>query len=38
MLNHTGTQNIETERLLIRKFKIDDAQQMFDNWTKDPET
>lgn len=37
MLNHTGTQNIETERLLLRKFKLDDAQQMFDNWTKDPE-
>ena len=37
MLTHTGTQNIETERLLLRRFKIKDAQQMFDNWAKDPE-
>lgn len=37
MLNHVGTQNIETERLLLRKFKIEDAKQMFDNWAKDPE-
>ncbi len=37
MLNHIGTQNIETERLLLRKFKIKDADQMFDNWAKDPE-
>ena len=37
MLNHVGTQNIETERLFLRKFKIDDAQQMFDNWAKDLE-
>lgn len=37
MLNHVGTQNIETERLLLRQFKIEDAEQIFDNWAKDPE-
>lgn len=37
MLNHIGTQNIETERLLLRKFKISDAHQMFNNWAKDSE-
>ena len=28
---------IETERLLLRRFKIDDAQKMFDNWANDKE-
>lgn len=37
MLYHIGAQNIETERLLLRKFKTEDAQMMFDNWAKDPE-
>lgn len=37
MVNHIGTQSIETERLLLRKFKIEDAQPMFENWAKDPE-
>ena len=36
MLKHVGTQSIETERLLLRKFSIDDAEQMFNNWAKDP--
>lgn len=37
MLNHIGTQEIETERLLLRKFKIEDATQMFNNWARYPE-
>ena len=37
MLKHIGTQNIETERLLLRKFKSDDAGQVFNNWAKDPD-
>ena len=37
MLNHIGTQNIETKRLLLRKFKVEDAEEMFENWAKDPE-
>lgn len=37
MLNHIGTNNIETKRLLLRKFKVEDAEEMFENWAKDPE-
>lgn len=35
MLNHVGTQIIETDRLLLRRFQIDDAEQMFNNWACD---
>ncbi len=35
MLTHKGTQTIETERLILRKFRIDDARAMFDNWAND---
>ena len=31
------TETIETDRLLLRKFHLDDAQEMFDNWASDPE-
>lgn len=37
MLNHIGTNIIETERLILRKFRVDDAENMFNNWAKDPE-
>ena len=37
MLNHKGTQKIETERLILRKAKIEDAEAMFRNWANDPE-
>ena len=37
MLNYIGTQNIETKRLLLRKFKVEDAEEMFENWAKDSE-
>lgn len=30
--------NLETERLVLRKFKIDDAEAMFNNWASDKET
>lgn len=30
-----GTQIIETERLILRRMTIDDAQDMFDNWASD---
>ena len=36
-MNKTGTVNLETPRLLLRRFTIDDAQGMFDNWSSDPE-
>lgn len=36
-LIHAGTQTIETERLLLRRFCIDDAESMFNNWADDSE-
>lgn len=36
-MNHLGTKTIETERLIIRQFKIDDAKDMFNNWANDSE-
>ena len=36
-MNHTGTQYIETERLILRRFERSDAQAMFDNWASDDE-
>lgn len=36
-MNKTGTQQIETERLILRRFRIDDAEDMFKNWASDPE-
>ena len=34
---HKGTKIIETERLILRPFKISDAQAMFYNWANDDE-
>lgn len=31
-MEHKGTIQIETERLILRKFVIEDAQPMYDNW------
>ncbi len=36
-MNKTGTQRIETHRLVLRPFTIDDADDMFSNWASDPE-
>lgn len=36
-MNHLGTKILETERLTLRPFTPDDAQDMFDNWASDPE-
>ncbi len=36
-MNHIGTQYIETERLILRRFELSDAQAMFDNWASDGE-
>lgn len=32
---HKGSKTIETERLILRKFKTDDYQAMFSNWASD---
>ena len=37
MVTHKGTQAIETERLILRRFRMDDAQAMYDRWASDPE-
>lgn len=37
MLVHKGTQKIETERLILRKFKPSDSEYMFKNWATDSE-
>ncbi|SHK77213.1 ribosomal-protein-alanine N-acetyltransferase [Clostridium cavendishii DSM 21758] len=37
MLNHKGTVIIETERLILRPFKQNDAEAMFKNWCNDIE-
>ena len=36
-MNHCGTQRLETERLILRRFAIEDAEAMFRNWAADPE-
>lgn len=37
MLTHKGTQIIDTQRLILRQFTIDDAQAMYDNWASSPD-
>ena len=34
-MNHQGTKTIETERLILRKFRLEDAPAAFRNWTSD---
>lgn len=36
-MNHKGTVNLETSRLLLRKFTIEDAPAVFNNWASDSE-
>ena len=36
-MKHCGTQTLETERLLLRRFERGDADAMFRNWACDPE-
>jgi Acetyltransferases, including N-acetylases of ribosomal proteins len=36
-MNHCGTKIIESERLLLRKFTMQDAEAMYTNWASDPE-
>ena len=37
MLNHKGTVTIETERLILRRFALEDAEAMYRNWASDDE-
>ena len=35
-MKHCGTQSIETERMFLRRFSIDDAEAVYRNWASDP--
>lgn len=37
MLNHKGTVTLETDRLILRKFELNDAEAMYNNWASDDE-
>lgn len=37
LIRHQGTNTIETMRLILRKFEMDDTEDMFNNWASDPE-
>ena len=37
MLNHKGTVTIETDRLILRRFTMEDVEPMFLGWATDPE-
>jgi len=36
-MKHKGTITLETERLVLRRFTLDDAGAVFNNWASDPE-
>ena len=36
-MNKSGTRTIETDRLILRQFRIEDAEDMYKNWASDPE-
>lgn len=38
MLNKTGTKTLETKRLILRKFTLNDIDDMYNNWASNPET
>lgn len=37
LIRHLGTRTLETPRLILRPFVLDDAPAMFENWASDPE-
>jgi RimJ/RimL family protein N-acetyltransferase len=37
MLNHIGTQKIDTNRLTLRRYEVSDADDIFLNWVTDKE-
>ncbi len=36
MIQHKGTREISTDRLLLRRYTLNDAENMYNNWAKDP--
>ncbi len=37
MMQHRGTKLLETDRLILRPFYVEDADAMFRNWASDPD-
>lgn len=37
LIHHKGTEPIETLRLILRRFRIEDAEDMYYKWAGDPE-
>ncbi len=37
MLKHVGTEQLETNRLILRRHEMTDADDMYENWVTDPE-
>ena len=36
-MQHVGTKQLETERLILRRYQLNDAEDMFENWVTDEE-
>lgn len=36
-MKHLGTKTLETDRLILRPFRAEDAKAMYENWASDPE-
>lgn len=36
-MKHLGTVTLETNRLILRRFKVEDAKSMYENWANDKE-
>ena len=36
-MKHLGTIQLETDRLVLRRFTVDDAETVFKNWASDDE-
>lgn len=36
-MKHLGTAQIDTDRLILRKFNASDSQALLNNWANDPE-
>lgn len=36
-MEHLGTRILETDRLILRPFRLEDAEAMYRNWASDPE-
>ena len=36
-MNHLGTKELETNRLMLRRFDLSDAEAIFKNWANDSE-